>query len=1288
MTDSHDLSALNPGSFEHLVNSLAIRVLGSGVTTFGPGPDGGRDGLFVGEAPYPSTAEGWQGVWYIQSKFHAPRVSGNEQKWLLKQIKSELKLFQDTEKDRAWPDIWILATNVDPSGVPATGAYDAALTLVKKSRPELAGRFHIWGGAKILDLLDLHPEVAARYGHFLTPGHVLATLYQQLQDDRASVERIVDHLVIDAIEDSKFAKLEQTGSSADRRPGIHQLFVDLPFSALGQEWQSKAFAALSFAASENHGADPAMPGHAEWLRWRRYPTRARIWVLKGGPGQGKSTIGQYFCQVQRAALVLDSDLAIAPETLQLAAGIKETVSAHSEHAWPLSPRIPLFIELKDYAHWYGKRNEDDAKNVLSFLAARLWRAMGIRVEVATLERALAIRAWVVVFDGLDEVPSDVKDQIAGEIERFLRRAGTRGDVFAICTSRPQGYTGQLDVLNGATIELAPLPPEDALQCAERLIRIDRSQAEGDRGIAVLTEAIQSSAVGNLMRTPLQAHIMAVIVRAGQRPPEMRWRLYDRFFKVIFNRERIKEHADPMLRKIFAEDEDLLTRVHDHAGFVLHARAERSEGSAASLSRSEFRNIVQRLVDQHKDADKRVIVDSVMLAARERLVLLTTPESGGQIRYDVRQLQEFFAARFLFHDVELSELRDRLRVVAGDVHWREVMHFLMSALVDGKRRNELAVAIEVLVWLDQGEGDEAAARFCSRLGRGATIAARLLEDGVLEASKPDRNRFRECLRPCLATDDSEFLAPLGQTSTRASKQWLLELLGEHITTRQPGEALGAMWLLWRLLPEGDPGLKPLVATLAAVPGQIIGWTADHLRYQWHTSAFLAALRSEAVEAVARRLDYRIRSRLSRILGDAPRHSHEDDDLMITQWAIDADPPANADEENDFGWAKPFRFFHWHREENSSLISLAERNDPEETSGISRLYRAALRMECSSERKNLVAFLQLLPREPSWFDACYPIKVLFLLHHEVAAKDLDALLFELEAMSDEGFTRLLDRGLITSEMPAGSAWSFSSGTGTIEQFVAFAEEYPAAAVVRWQNSGTHTELFEPEALAAIVSTIRAKPRLSKFVSPLLWHHIAADNETVRKILVADCPQSDLDFPRAYIISNQMTPKFLGALPLQLPTESPVLLALGSALVGVMPRVPNFSELVKWFVDDPDSFAAIAEDEALPISERLGAVLVGMLHPGGSLEFVVAHGELLVASAKQWPNFTSLLVRGIERLGGWDTPAIRGLLSSLIAADPIEASSSADWKNLYRGFRELSRAPVTESGSIDKWLEYGTE
>src|SRR5713226_2753857 len=83
MPDSYDLSQLNPTSFEHLVNALALRVLGAGHTGFAPGPDGGRDGYFEGEAPYPSASDRWKGRWFIQSKFHKPHLSKDPQGWLL-----------------------------------------------------------------------------------------------------------------------------------------------------------------------------------------------------------------------------------------------------------------------------------------------------------------------------------------------------------------------------------------------------------------------------------------------------------------------------------------------------------------------------------------------------------------------------------------------------------------------------------------------------------------------------------------------------------------------------------------------------------------------------------------------------------------------------------------------------------------------------------------------------------------------------------------------------------------------------------------------------------------------------------------------------------------------------------------------------------------------------------------------------------------------------------------------------------------------------------------------------
>src|SRR5688572_14703793 len=75
-----ELTNLGAATFQHLVNALAIHVLGPGITSFAPGPDGGRDCLFEGEAPYPSVTERWRGRWYIQSKHLSPHVSRDEHK--------------------------------------------------------------------------------------------------------------------------------------------------------------------------------------------------------------------------------------------------------------------------------------------------------------------------------------------------------------------------------------------------------------------------------------------------------------------------------------------------------------------------------------------------------------------------------------------------------------------------------------------------------------------------------------------------------------------------------------------------------------------------------------------------------------------------------------------------------------------------------------------------------------------------------------------------------------------------------------------------------------------------------------------------------------------------------------------------------------------------------------------------------------------------------------------------------------------------------------------------------
>ena len=298
MSSSYDLAKLDPNVFEHLVNFLALEVLGAGTTGFGPGPDGGRDGYLKGEAPYPTATERWSGRWYIQSKFHQPHLSKNAQKWLYEQIQQELKVFERSDSKREWPDNWIIATNIEPSGKPRTGAYDRACKLVRQATAGRKFNFDIWGGRKILDFLTRYPKAAEYYGHFLTPGHVLKAMYDHLQDVAADVKTILRYLIVNQFKENQYTKLDQAGSSSDVRPGIHELFIDLPFHIPEYDLKGLVTEYLVRASSRCHRPAATRHDGGLWREWNRQPDRARVWVLKAGPGQGKSTIGQYFSQIQ------------------------------------------------------------------------------------------------------------------------------------------------------------------------------------------------------------------------------------------------------------------------------------------------------------------------------------------------------------------------------------------------------------------------------------------------------------------------------------------------------------------------------------------------------------------------------------------------------------------------------------------------------------------------------------------------------------------------------------------------------------------------------------------------------------------------------------------------------------------------------------------------------------------------------------------------------------------------------------------------------------------------------
>lgn len=798
MPDAYELSQLDSHSFEHMVNFLALKVLGKGVTGFVQGADGGRDGYLIGEAPYPTSTNRWNGTWYIQSKFHKPHLSKNPQAWLINEVKKELEEFENSE-DRVAPDIWIIATNIEPSGKPRTGAYDAIKAIVAEHFGK-DYKFDIWGGKKILDFLAEDPNAASYYGHFLTPGNVLSALYNQIGDSSAQVKTIINSLILDQFNEQIYTKLEQAGS-AGVRPKIHQLFVDLPATCSFHEQEFEILNTLVSTSANVHKPTAWHSFGEGWRDWANFPKRARIILLKGGPGQGKSTAGQFYSQIQRAALLLEPNApTVMPEVLELANEFIRT--AEELNFKPSNPRIPISIELKDFATWYGTRKSTDSRGIISYLCDRISQKIDQRVEGGTLKRAMSLRSWFINFDGLDEVPNDVKDEVANEITRLANiiLPELDSDTMILCTTRPQGYSGQFEQLKSATLELIALPPKIAMECAAGVIKFGRTEKESADAIQTLVSAMESPQVRELMTTPLQSHIMAVVVRDGGRPPEKRWELFENFYQVMKKRESLKNFPDIRISKLLRENSTLLKAIHARLGVVLHARAEISTGADTTLERKEFCELARQTTERYVEENVEDLVETLMEATVERLVFVNTPESSTTLRFDIRQLQEFFAGEFIYSNAEPGVLRSRLEVIGGDSHWREVMHFAISALVVNMRPTELAIALEVICSIDDSDISHHIRTLKRRMGIGSILALRLLCEGVLEQDKVVRLKFKDALIPLYTMIDNTVLCDIAIVSHPNSMAWLLNCMVDALFEYSEPEQIGAAIVLGIRLPD--------------------------------------------------------------------------------------------------------------------------------------------------------------------------------------------------------------------------------------------------------------------------------------------------------------------------------------------------------------------------------------------------------------------------------------------------------------------------------------------------------
>jgi hypothetical protein len=199
------------------------------------------------------------------------------------------------------------------------------------------------------------------------------------------------------------------------------------------------------------------------------PARNRI-VLMGGPGQGKSTASLFLTQIFRAAILKpqpatrrDMDAKkLIPEILKRAED--EGVSTN------VPPRFPLHVSLPKFADAISatRANMGRPLTLLSHIASEIAGASDDEIDRSDLRNWLRYYPWLVVLDGLDEVPpTGERPAILEAVTTFFTEvAEVNADILVVVTTRPQGYNKDLDDKLWAHWRLADLSPTHALNYAK------------------------------------------------------------------------------------------------------------------------------------------------------------------------------------------------------------------------------------------------------------------------------------------------------------------------------------------------------------------------------------------------------------------------------------------------------------------------------------------------------------------------------------------------------------------------------------------------------------------------------------------------------------------------------------------------------------------------------------------------------------------------------------------------------------------------------------------------------
>ncbi len=797
---NYKLSGLSPGSFEHLIQSLFLKVVGPGGIIFGAGPDGGREATYEGKMTYPSPSEPWNGYLVLQAKFLQNSLGGPKKdgEWVLDQLRAEVAKFKDPKRKLRQPDYYLLATNVNLTSVWKKGTKDRIYQeLTSSGLPIRDAR--VWDFDQIGHYLDDAPGIRQTYAAWITSGDVLAKVIESLGGFEPDFDKAMAAYLQKSLKRDQHLRLDQSGVSGrvDTRIPIERVFVDLPASVEElsdpPEGEKGKYLPPGFASELLRSA--ANKCDVTALRRQRGEAAkgmipGRI-VLVGGPGQGKTTLSQFLCQLHRAALLLPRKERLDPSILDVLEGI-QAQGKEERIDVPTARRYPVRLDISKFAEAIAEVSDKRVYSALEYLAQDIERVSTYKVQVESLRRWFGNYPWLLILDGLDEVPASAnRTQVVQSIRDLLIDvANENGDVFVMITTRRQGYKGDFED-HFQHWFLSPLSTVRALHCARRFTSVQMGEQDREKVMKDLAHAAESENTARLMRSPLQVTIMATLAQTGSVPDD-RWTLFSEYYRTIYDREVSKG-----LWQVLKENRRDIDHIHNSVALRLQIESERTHKTDARLTTNEFSQIVSdRLKEWHyKSEDVERLKTQIVKAASERLVFLVGVEAD-RVGFEIRSLQEFMAARALVYG-EGQVIIQRLQQLAAIPHWRNTILFAAGYIFNEREwLGDLIIGMCIRLNTDPGD------RVCVLARAGSQLALDMVEAGIAARHPKYLSALNEIASALIERPISELHSRLA--CLNAAGYPLLERLNARIKAVETTECLGAWRTVLGLIERGVPG----------------------------------------------------------------------------------------------------------------------------------------------------------------------------------------------------------------------------------------------------------------------------------------------------------------------------------------------------------------------------------------------------------------------------------------------------------------------------------------------------